>query len=507
MNDDEIYQKYDEYFPPEMTDSEIIEKLKSLKDDPHYSDYVAISLDNILFLYCEDYSKYPDKLTDYDDGWRKLYDDYLALLPKDRNFYYAVGAFFKRDRKLFEETVQKYLEKSYPKNGEMIMTEKDLGNNFLIIFKNAYPMFWSVLGEVLKNYNVEEGIPELCGLLEDFYKIDSAEDAVPLLLDFYSTHQSLILPRELLASAYYNIKMWGNALSYLEQVQDESVYIYSYSVYFMMAYCSSKMRNIRDEEAYYRKSLELFPDQGLARNNLGYCLYKQRRYTEAKKELEASLEMNGDLRLPANNYVSVLLAMGLNEDANKFSKSSPVKISKFYLDKIAASDGKNHPYTENTPVRMDEESGDEEAESAEVKSQITFSAKSEQFSSEKLLEDELTARIEAGLPAFGMNLKLWKRKGDYGRQYILPTGKRLDLLCEDDEGSIYIIELKKDSGYDDPYDQTAEYVDWFEKSSKYKGHKIYGIICLNSPTKSVLEKVHNDKRIRLVEYHVSYDER
>ena len=344
MIDEAILQKFDEIFPSGMTHSKIIQKLKTLKDDPHYADYVTVPLEDILIRYCEDDSKYPDKLTGYDDDWRKLYNDYLMLLPKDKYFYHAVGAFFRGDRRLFEDTIKRYLGNNFPKNGEKKMTEIDLGAWFLVVFKNAYPMFWSALGEELKSYNVKEGIPELCKLLEDFYKIDSAEDAVPFLLDFFSSHQSLNLPRELLACAYFDLKMWGNALSYLEQVQDESAFLYPYSVYFMMAYCSGKMRNIKDEEAYYRKSLEIFPDQGLARNNLGYCLYKQRRYAEAKKELEESLKLDGDLRLPTNNYVRVLLAMGLNEDAQKFAKSSTVKISKFFLDKITATDGKNHTY-------------------------------------------------------------------------------------------------------------------------------------------------------------------
>ena len=72
---------------------------------------------------------------------------------------------------------------------------------------------------------------------------------------------------------------------------------------------------------------------------------------------------------------------------------------------------------------------------------------------------------------------------------------------------LYIIELKKDSGYDDAYKQTADYLDWFEKSEKFKGKNIYGIICLNNPTPSQIKKVHSDKRMKLFEYQISYTER
>ena len=91
-----------------------------------------------------------------------------------------------------------------------------------------------------------------------------------------------------------------------------------------------------------------------------------------------------------------------------------------------------------------------------------FGIKRQQFSSEKVLEDELTARIEAGYEVFGQRLKIYQRTGDfYGRQYPIANGKwRLDLLCEEPSGNLVVIELKKDSGYDDPYEQTKNYVEW-----------------------------------------------
>lgn len=127
----------------------------------------------------------------------------------------------------------------------------------------------------------------------------------------------------------------------------------------------------------------------------------------------------------------------------------------------------------NAPLKVNagSEFQDLDEEESTEKVTIDIGVKRQQFSNEKLLEDELTARIESGMPAFGMNLKIYKRKGEYGRQYIIPVG-RLDLLCEDSGGNLYVIELKKDSGYDDPYRQTAEYLDWFEHSEKFKDRKV-----------------------------------
>lgn len=55
----------------------------------------------------------------------------------------------------------------------------------------------------------------------------------------------------------------------------------------------------------------------------------------------------------------------------------------------------------------------EEDESTE-KVTLDIGVKRQQFSNEKLLEDELTARIENGVPVFGMKLKMYKCKGKKG---------------------------------------------------------------------------------------------
>ena len=132
--------------------------------------------------------------------------------------------------------------------------------------------------------------------------------------------------------------------------------------------------------------------------------------------------------------------------------------------------------------------------------------KAEQFSSEWILEEELTVRIEAGFPVFGKQLHLYRRKGEYGRQYIIPIG-RLDLFCEDADGNLYVIELKKDGGYGDAYAQLAAYLDWFQKSKRFSKHSVSGILCVNHPSPQLLQKVHTDARMRLYEYQISYTER
>lgn len=249
-------------------------------------------------------------------------------------------------------------------------------------------------------------------------------------------------------------------------------------------------------------SYELAPDAPFTLNNLGYSLYKQKRYLEAREIFRQCLDEKKDLSCAANNYVRCLIALGRNADAKKFVNSGAFQISKTIRDRVKKLDCHNARLKkQDIAVETDlDDSGCTE------KLTIDIGVKRQQFSNEKLLEDELTARIESGQPVFGRKLKVYKRKGEYGRQYIISVG-RLDLLCEDSAGNLYVIELKKDSGYDDAYEQTAQYLDWFDKSKKFKDKKVYGIICLNNPTQELISKVHKDKRMQLFEYQISYTER
>ena len=304
----------------------------------------------------------------------------------------------------------------------------------------------------------------------------------------------------MLGYTYYNMSMWNNAIACFEKVEQE-YYFFMSDIYWMLAWSSGKIKNYIDEEKYYRLSYELAPEMQFTLNNLGYSLYKQKKYLEARDIFKQCLDAEKDLPCAANNYVRVLIALGRNGDAKKFINSGKFKVAKAIRDRVKKLD--NH----NARLKKCDVAAEPDIDDTDSTEKVTIDigVKRQQFSNEKLLEDELTVRIESGMPVFGMNLKVYKRKGEYGRQYIIPVG-RLDLLCEDTAGNLYVVELKKDSGYDDAYEQTAQYLEWFEKSEKFKGKKVYGIICLNNPTKELILRVHNDKRMRLFEYRISYTE-
>lgn len=186
------------------------------------------------------------------------------------------------------------------------------------------------------------------------------------------------------------------------------------------------------------------------------------------------------------------------EEAENFVSKCKIKLRKNTLEKLKSAKKKGKKHSQNN-IDLDTE------KCAVNIPKVNFTDKTYQFSSEKILEDELALRIESGQPVFGRNLKIYRKKGEYGRQYIFKKG-RLDLLTEDENGDLYIIELKKDSGYDDPYKQTVEYIDWFTKHKATGKQKVYGIICLNNPNESLISAVKHDNRVQLFEYAISYNE-
>lgn len=260
---------------------------------------------------------------------------------------------------------------------------------------------------------------------------------------------------------------WHRIGEILEKYPVDDAILFSYAdIYFMLAWSYSKCKDYIQEEFYYRKCMELNPNMKFVVNNLGYCLYMQKRYSEAKELFESCLKKRVDLPCVANNYVRVLIALGRNKDAKDFVQKGDFKISKDIVKRVKKLDNTNDSFKKSDMVQYDLE----DTESVE-EIKVDMGVKRYQFTSERILEDELTARLEKGIPVFGMNLHIYNCKGDYyGRQYPFPLG-RLDLLCEDKAGNLYIIELKKDGGYDDAYKQISDYLDWFQKADISKGKK------------------------------------
>ena len=478
---------------------QIDKKLAAMPENaPDKDEFEYLFLNEVFDAISLGYLRYDKKHEILDPQLYALIERMAKRRPKP--FISAFLAMLKHRRAECVEGIKNSLKPS--NSSDLELNEINFAQIVLEPFKNSIPNLYSEIRTFLDTIPAEESVKDICSVLDAYYEADSPDAQVDILTPVVRKHPDSTIAVTLLAYAHYEAKRWGNAIACFEQVESSGfpLLFTESDIYFFKGWAYSRLKEHKNAVKNYEEAVDANPYTPFALNNLGYELYLLKRYPKALETFERCLAEKIDERYAVNNYLRTLLAMKRYQDARDFAAHPPVKLAKDLLKRLDnADDGADSIFDE-------QEVADElnEIEESIEKKLDPNKDKAGQFYSEKLLEDELTLRIEAGIPVFGRKLKIYRRFGEYGRQYIIPIG-RLDLLAEDDDGNLYIIELKKDSGYDDAYAQTAAYLDWFEKNKKVKG-KIYGIICLNSPTDKLKAAVRRDDRVRLFNYTISYDE-
>ena len=480
----------------------------------YYDNYVSQFISNGSFTYDpESFGKDNREIV-----YPKIIKDYLDLIPQLRETEYqhrAIAAFLSGDKQACWGYLRKNVKSIKSEKDKYLkaFTERDFMDFFNGPFVNRLPGLYKFLAKEMKGFWCNEAVEAMPSLMDRYYQLENPDDRVHLLEDYLLKYPETNVPRFFLSNEYFYRKLWDNAIAAYENIDMEQI-SWGASAYieFNMAEAYYKLRDYKNNEKHYRLCLSYDTSYPSARNNLGYALIRQKKYEEAYQIFKDLVDYKEDLPYSANNFIRCLIALGRNKDAHDFVNSGEFKIPKFFRDKVQNLDHKNKRLSKkakepptNPAAGLDDMEDDDSSAIMETGRNKAPKGTSAQFTREDNLENELEAQIKRNIPVFGRKLKMYRRKGIYGRQYPITSGY-IDLLCEDDEGNVYVIELKKDSGYDDPYEQTAAYLEWFEKNDFAHGKKIYGIICLNNPTKKLIEKVRKDKRMKLFEYQISYTE-
>ena len=495
MKKDRITAKYNELFSNRMLDATISKRLSKMEEDP--------DIDKLRELFCD---KLLRKMTlgefdhvDLKEKHRKelfqVYEENVKQLLPSCDFHWMAYSCYIEEEKSFYKYFNNII-KDLKQSGVKI-TEKYIVDTFIIPLKDAMPGFWIKAYRKLSPLCVDDATSKICKIMDTYFEAKTYEETIEPLLDYFRKYPEIVVVREFLAHAYEGEKKWEQEIAYLEGIRETETMFYSDCMedyYFNLAWAYGKIKDYEKEEEFYRKSINKRKDTEWANNNLGWCLFKQRRYSEAEKIFYRCVSKGMDLPHSAYNYVRALIKEGKNKEAKAFTKSSE--------DITAPSFKKEVNELKNKNIDPDTTTGKGSSVGRSSSSGARGKSRRYQFSSEKALENEIVAKLKAGRPIFEKRLKIYQTKGEYGRQYAIKDGI-IDILCEDkDTGDLYVIELKKDSGYKDAYDQTIKYMEWLSKSDEFKDRNVYGIICLNSPSKELIKKVKNNNKVSLYEYKI-----
>ena len=418
---------------------------------------------------------------------------YISALERlnigNEPYFEAVIAFFKGEHKECLEKIEKDLS-GITFDDENKLDDKFFAANFLI-YKNAFPGFWDAVKKMIKKLKYENGVIELLEATQAYYCSNSLEEHASACEKALLVNPDMSLIIEYKAFVHIALKQWRNAIACLESLNDNHWITTFPTYYFYLGWSYYKIRNYTDAITAYENCISYDPYYPYAKNNLAYAYYITKNYSKAVELYKECIDDKLDLDLACDGYAKALAANGETDKAKEFAASHKLRPSTVKL--LSSAKPSSVPET------------NDDTEFTAQKKQENIKKFEGQFSLEKLLEDELEQRLINGSNIFGTPLKVYQRKGVYGRQFIVPVG-RVDLLAEDNEGNLYVIELKKDSGYDDAFEQVKRYIKWFEKSKYAKGKKVYGIICLNNPTKKLINAVKTDDKISLFEYNISFTE-
>ncbi len=91
-----------------------------------------------------------------------------------------------------------------------------------------------------------------------------------------------------------------------------------------------------------------------------------------------------------------------------------------------------------------------------------------------VLERGLEEAIKPNLPKLGLHLANQRIR----QQFSMGVGVgRSDLICEDNEGNLVVVELKRGSSSDEVVGQVLSYVGWLKENVAKEGQEVKGIIC------------------------------
>ncbi len=259
-----------------------------------------------------------------------------AELGIDKYWVISVSDFIKRDYRSYLKNTEKYIE---------LYTRK---NSF--DYDTAYWTFFDILWEIncSDKTNINNCYKNIHQILLKYCKNSVIELYFKSLFDLSDASFKKILKKVIerdnkwysaytdLGDIYYNEEDYKNAYDTYKYLLDNKGEFPDY-VYFNLAWSAgtSKVKDYKTEEFAYKKYIELNPNAHWAYSNLGYCLFKQKRYEEAINYFDICIDSDSTNFYPYRNKFDTLLKLNKIDDAMELAKNYPRHFkTKHYREKI-----------------------------------------------------------------------------------------------------------------------------------------------------------------------------
>jgi len=346
-----------------------------------------------------------------------------------------------------------------------------------------------------------------------------------------------------LGDLYRRERNWQSAVGFYEKaLQFERPKDFPL-LYLNDAWCLGKLMRYEEEEEQLRACLKLDPEFESARNNLGWSLFKQRKYQEALSMFDEAIKLGVDGKHPFYNRARALKGLKRYRAAvNAWQAVKPYPGRVTWIDNEVwrllglinlqslaqteeSTEDKNFPnFTMLGPV---DDSGQpciisEEARleyhhrlyqdhekhmAIDAESDGAIAPKEFVRRKESMLEEKIVKLIRDGKNVFGRKLQMYgSAPGCYGRQVTIPGYGQIDLLTEDAEsGELVIIEFKRDETHDVAVGQILMWMNWVRENMAMENQNVIGAICVFSITPKLQLAARNNPNIELFEYDLAFE--
>ena len=349
----------------------------------------------------------------------------MASLPHEHAYHYfkAFEAFCAEDETAFLQSFDRYLESE--KQLEPKLANCDWWIDcFVWVFTPAFPGMYGRVAELFFKHWPLCSMGWVCEALE---QSEADEENLELELDLLmlalTDDPKCYLAHYLIATIYYDLRLWRSALPYFEKAAGSTMYSQDAAFYFDYAWAADKAGKYSLAVDLYNSCLLLDETYPCAVNNLGCVYLHMNKDEEALSQFTRAIRLGLDGGLPYRNTVSALEKLGRYDEAIQF------------ISQNVQSGRLSHRYEVELPRLRTLRDSAAPGQMIDQPSASGKDSRTDQPMFEKhTIADELERRLERGENLFGRALRVYEDDRGYGREYYLPGAGRIDLLCCDDSG-------------------------------------------------------------------------